>query len=269
MKKSSTKNSPDTQNSPDSRILNCLPSRDQQNDWRLDPSIFKKIIDFKLLTVDLRDGTNWKVGNQGSSGSCVGFAIADGLLRKHFAKNNILKLSDRLSVKYLWMAAKETDRYTNYPTTFMESEGTYIKDALDVVRKFGIVREEVIPYNGPNYYGKIDQLYSLAAKLRIANYNNLGTNLSDWRNWLYNHGTPIVVRLNVDSEWYNATANKGNMKKYNPSSAKGGHAVCIVGCTPSYFIIRNSWGESWGDKGFGYAYDSYAAAAFTEAYVCF
>ena len=30
---------------------------------------------------------------------------------------------------------------------------------------------------------------------------------------------------------------------------QGGHAVTIVGYTPKGFIIRNSWGTSWGDRG--------------------
>jgi C1A family cysteine protease len=34
----------------------------------------------------------------------------------------------------------------------------------------------------------------------------------------------------------------------------GGHEVCIVGynSTTQYFTIMNSWGTSWGDKGFCY-----------------
>ncbi len=42
--------------------------------------------------------------------------------------------------------------------------------------------------------------------------------------------------------------------------------VCLVGYTKDYFIARNSWGTDWGDKGFAYAYNDYALAAFTEAY---
>ena len=39
----------------------------------------------------------------------------------------------------------------------------------------------------------------------------------------------------------------------------------MVGYTSTGFIIRNSWGTGWGDKGFAYASNAYAKKAFTEA----
>ena len=43
--------------------------------------------------VDLREPW-WKVGEQGSTGSCVGWAVGDGLLRWHFVKAGKLAQTD-------------------------------------------------------------------------------------------------------------------------------------------------------------------------------
>ena len=58
----------------------------------------------------------------------------------------------------------------------------------------------------------------------------------------------------------------GNLDEYQPKTKHGGHAVALVGYTPDRFIVRNSWGTSWGDGGFAYASLAYAQDAFTEAY---
>lgn len=58
----------------------------------------------------------------------------------------------------------------------------------------------------------------------------------------------------------------GKLENYDQESARGGHAVALVGYTSEYFIVRNSWGTAWGDNGYGYASKMYAEAAFTEAY---
>ena len=46
---------------------------------------------------------------KGVTGSCVGWAFADSVLRYHFVKSGKLKKHEHMSVRYIWMAAKEMD----------------------------------------------------------------------------------------------------------------------------------------------------------------
>jgi hypothetical protein len=124
----------------------------------------------------------------------------------------------------------------------------------------------VLPFaSGKLYAGEVATFYAIATQLKIAAYFNLGDEPAGWRTWLAGSG-PILTRLNVDATWDNATATKGKLTTYKPSTARGGHAVALVGYTTTGFIVRNSWGTGWGDKGYAYASNAYARRAFTEAY---
>ena len=37
-----------------------------------------------------------------------------------------------------------------------------------------------------------------------------------------------------------------------PSGRHGRHAMLLTGYTGNFFTVKNSWGEEWGDKGYGY-----------------
>jgi len=247
------------------RILNCIPSRNVEQDWQFEHAMSALLFKPQKkipAEVDLREPW-WTVGNQGSTGSCVGWAAADSLVRWHFVKAKRLKEDELLSARFLWMASKETDRILNFPTTFIELEGTSLKAALDIARKYGIVKDAALPFKSGNLYtGETKAFYAEAAKLKIASYFNLGLNPTHWKNWLAAKG-PVLVRLNVDETWEHS---KGNLDAYLPETAHGGHAVALVGYTSDRFIVRNSWGNTWGDKGFGYASLMYAHHAFQEAY---
>jgi C1A family cysteine protease len=250
------------------RILNVKPSPKTEEDWTYEHAAQARIVAAAPSvppTKDLRAAW-WAINDQGATGSCVGWATADGLLRWHFVNSGRIKRDELLSPRFIWMASKETDQFITQPTTFIESEGTSLKSALDVARKFGEVRDADLPFaTGALYPGDTQTFYALASQLKILSYFNVGTNLTNWKAWLATKG-PILTRLEVDRTWDDAPKNGGNLDEYQPNTTRGGHAVAIVGYRRDRFIVRNSWGTAWGDKGFGYASLAYAQAAFTEAY---
>jgi hypothetical protein len=249
------------------RILNCIPSRKTETDWRAEHADAAGLLAAGALPAskDLRDAW-WKVNDQENTGSCVGWASADSVIRWHMVKAHRLQKNELLSPRFEWMASKETDEFIAAPTTFIESAGTSLKSALDVARKFGTVVMDVLPFaSGALFQGETEEFYAIAAQRKIASYFNLGVDPGEWRKWIARKG-PILTRLGVDRTWDNAGDTNGNLDTYLPETVRGGHAVAMVGYTPDRFIVRNSWGTEWGDKGFGYASIPYATAAFTEAY---
>jgi C1A family cysteine protease len=254
-----------------SRILNCVPSQDVENDWGIANARDAGMLAAAAIPAqkDLR-ASWWTIGDQGETGSCVGWATADSVLRWHFVESGKITKTDRLAVRFIWMSAKETDVFDQRPTTFIESDGTSLKAALDIARKFGCVHDRLLPFaTGKLYPGASKTFYAIAAQLKISAYINVGMDPSDWREWIANNG-PILTRLNVDKSWNNATENDGDLDAYIPyppgDLRGGGHAVALVGYTEDRFIVRNSWGKTWGDEGFAYAAVAYAEEAFTEAY---
>jgi hypothetical protein len=148
----------------------------------------------------------------------------------------------------------------------VEIAGTSLKSALDVSRRWGAVRDADLPFGQAGLWrGAEAELYARASRLKIASYYNLGVDLRAWCRWLAQHG-PIMVRLDVDDAFYDAAATSGVLTRYNAAMTYGGHAVALVGYTSRRFVVRNSWGTSWGDGGFAYATNAYARSAFTEAY---
>jgi C1A family cysteine protease len=219
-------------------------------------------------SIDLRQRW-WTVGDQGNTGSCVGWGSTDGVARYMFVKAGRLGQNEKLSPRFTWMSSKETDTFVSRPETMIEEAGTSLKAAVDILRKFGAVPETLLPFqiNTAMYTGSENAFYATAATRKITAYFNLLRNAPNWRAWLAAHG-PILVGLNVDHTWDDATATHGLLDTFQPNTVRGGHAVALVGYrTDGRFIVRNSWGTGWGDKGFAYASEAYINQAFyNESY---
>src|SRR5262245_3892599 len=89
------------------RILTCLPSPNRERDWGIQAATGAGAVAAQRAQiptkVDLRDDKWWPIGNQENTGSCVGWATADGVLRWHFTTAGRIAKGDQLSVRYLWM----------------------------------------------------------------------------------------------------------------------------------------------------------------------
>ncbi len=250
------------------RICNVVPSKNTDKDWQFEAAVQSAAVtavDAPAASIDLRAAW-WNIGDQENTGSCVGWASTDGVMRYHLVKAGKLGQKERLSPRATWMASKETDQFVNRPETFIEGAGTSLKAAMDICRKYGVVPESMLPFHISTkmYVGDEDAFFATAAQRRALSYFNMNKNFSQWRTWLASHG-PIMVALNVDATWDNATATHGLLDTFQPNTVRGGHAVCLVGYRKDKrFVVRNSWGTSWGDKGFGYASEGYITSAFFD-----
>src|SRR5882762_8353292 len=132
------------------RICNLVPSRNTEKDWGPETAVRAGVVAAPPPTlpasVDLRAAW-WDIGNQESTGSCVGWSSTDGLARYHFVKAGRLDQKLKLSPRFTWMASKETENFVNAPETMIEGAGTSLKAAVDILRKYGAVPETLLPFH--------------------------------------------------------------------------------------------------------------------------
>jgi C1A family cysteine protease len=250
------------------RICNVVPSKGTEKDWNYPDAVAGGALQALAAppaSVDLRAAW-WAINDQEDTGSCVGWATADGVVRHHMVKAGKLANNVLLSPRFVWMASKETDEFTARPETFIEEAGTSLKAAVDIVRKYGAVTNQLLGFHIATkmYTGSETAFFAAAAQRKIASYFNLHRDLNQWKSWLASHG-PILAALSVDKTWDNAKNTGGNIDVFQPNTVRGGHAIAVVGYTAAgRFIVRNSWGTGWGDQGFGYVSAAYIAAGFFD-----
>lgn len=194
--------------------------------------------------VDLRDWCS-NIEDQDSIGSCTAQALV-GNLEFLEMKNKVQKYEDlsRLFVYYNERVIENSIKYDS---------GAMIRDGIKTLNKQGVCSEKLWPYYIYKFKNKPTvKCYTDALNHRIVLYYRLNT-LIEMKTCLAN-GYPFVFGFSVyESFETDEVANTGTVPMPdNNEQLLGGHAVCAIGYNDSKqrFIVRNSWGEEWGMKGY-------------------
>jgi C1A family cysteine protease len=140
--------------------------------------------------------------------------------------------------------------------------GAYLSDGIITLKQNGICLETLWPYT--NHFSKKPSIicYIMALYSKIYNVYNISNTLESMKLFLTN-GYPFVVGIVIyESFVTNMVATTGIVPMPNTNTEKfyGGHAIVCVGYndtmtsngTTGFWIMRNSWGKMWGDKGYFY-----------------
>jgi C1A family cysteine protease len=198
------------------------------------------------------------VYNQGQIGSCTANAIAGAIEFDLLKQKAADFVPSRLFIYY-------NERFMEH--TVIVDNGAQIRDGVKSVNKLGVCPETEWPYvptpANPNTNvwpagAKPAQkppaaCYQDALNHQVVSYQRVNRELAQMKGCLA-AGYPFVFGFTVYESFESpAVARTGVLNM--PASAEGvvgGHAVMAVGYDDASqrFIVRNSWGPKWGQKGY-------------------
>ena len=200
-------------------------------------------------SVDLRESFT-PIRNQGSLGSCCVFAttsLYEYLLKKKDNADHDL-----------------SERYVFYYTNILKGKpdgGASFKTVLDAIQEHGICHEETWPYELDKMSEEPTEVVRQEAMThRVTEAMNVRTSHADITSAL-SEGYPVGISLKLFDSFGDTV--KGFVSHPSEeelaSGETGYHAMVVVGYSEkdSVYIVRNSWGTSFGDDGYCYIPFSY------------
>jgi C1A family cysteine protease len=188
--------------------------------------------------------------DQGQLGSCTANAIA-GAIEYDQIKQGIAEATPSRLFIY-W-----NERYMEggLPNTKQDT-GAIIKDGVKSVNKQGACPESMLLYDISKFTKKPSKTcYTNALTHKISSYMRVARDLNQMKACLAD-GFPFIIGFTVyESFESQQVADTGVMSMPGRGEQElGGHAVLVVGFRDSdqMWIVRNSWSDGWGDKGYFY-----------------
>ena len=184
------------------------------------------------------------VYDQGNLGSCVSNAFAQYINMCTINKVQISRL-----LHYYCGRAIGGD-------SSLEDTGLDIRQAANIIKQYGACGESTWPYKTSNF-NILPPLNVFKASLYFKKYlySFVKQDITSLTAILYGQKLPIIFGINVyDSFMSDVVASTGvvPMPNLTNETLQGGHCIVMVGFNnkTSTFTCVNSWGSSWGNRGF-------------------
>ncbi len=211
--------------------------------------------------VDLRSFMT-DVEDQGQLSSCVANAVAGAY--EYLVKRHREDAAYDVSRLFIYYNARDAEGSAD------EDSGALIAAAIDSLREKGACSERTWPYEPGNVNeSPSDEAYEEASSFLVEDMQLVPTTLDAWKGALA-EGYPIIFGISL-FESFDAHRKRGVVPMPSPQESSreshGGHAMLCVGYSDPdrVFIVRNSWGTSWGDKGYCYIpYDYLVSPKFND-----
>ena len=188
------------------------------------------------------------VYDQGSLGSCTANAIA-GAFQFELMKQKLPVFNpSRLFIYYNERVLEGQVKVDS---------GAQLRDGVKSVATLGVCDETLWPYSVSKFATKpTKSLYTKALKNKALQYTRLNNTAINELKTCLAGGNPFVFGFTAYQSFEgDAVAKSGVLPMpSNTESVIGGHAVMAVGYDDQKkaFIVRNSWGNNWGLKGYFY-----------------
>lgn len=195
-----------------------------------------------------------KAGNQGDFGTCVGWSTTYAARTILYNMNKGNTFTEELNTH---SAFSPSYVYNQLSTDTTCQLGTFLDDALGILTNQGATQLWDFGYECNKPVTVVDKM--LAASYKIDGYKKLfdidNTDKINPVRKSLSENKPVVIGMKCCSESFGNSygADVWTTNPNEPEPAKG-HAMAIIGYDDNKyngaFLIMNSWGEEWGNKGF-------------------